>query len=403
MKELQVTFNHLKENCFVGTLAQRDKQIFFQYDPSFLQKNIPLSPYSLPQQKELLQFEHYKFSDMFGAFADSLPDGWGLLLMDRYLSTQKMEYQNLSSFDRLAFMGNRAMGALAYHPTTHTEEKLNSHINLLECGNKAIKIYEGSSVELIEKLIIDGGSPGGARPKIAFCENQNGVFTSEGNQDKTAKHWIVKFDVSRDFKDFSTVEYLYSLMAKNCGIEMPETKLFKDRKNNRYFGIERFDRLGDQRIHTHTFGSLIESNYRIPAQDYSDLLLVTHDLTKNMEEVEKAFRLMIFNHLTHNRDDHVKNFSFIMNDKFRWQFSPAYDLTPSTGPGGEHSMTINQKGDNISMDDYHALGNKCGIKKRKVEIIFDEVKQGISSYKTLADQAEVTSNDLRKIESYLRS
>lgn len=396
MKELVVSLNHFGLSCTVGILAKKEHKVYFEYDKNFLESGIRISPYSIPLQSGLKEFNNISFSDIFGGFADSLPDGWGLLLLDRYLKQNNLPYKGLTSFERLSFTGKTAMGALEYSPANLFDNNQEA-IDLLQMSQNAIAIYEGDSDYVISKLAKAGGSPGGARPKIVMTEKEDGIFvTDSGVYEDNDNHWLIKFDVSKEFKDFSSVEFLYSLLAKRCGIEMSETKLFKDSKENNYFGTLRFDRLGAYKIHSHTFGSLVESNFRIPCQDYKELMLVCFDLTKNINDVYKVFRLMVFNHLVSNQDDHVKNFSFVMNSDYEWKFAPAYDLTPCFGMNNWHSMTINGKGINISEQDYILATDGVGLDKKKCFEIIEEVKEGVASIDIFSDV--VMKSDLKRIK-----
>lgn len=378
MKELSVYLNHYSCKDFVGTLAMNNRRLFFEYDVNFLNRSIHISPYSLPLQPGLKEFKNFNFFDLFGAFSDSLPDGWGLLLMDKNLQTRNINHRGLSSFDRLAYIGSNAMGALEYQPSSSPDSIEASELNLHLLAKNAIDIYEGSSEDVLDLLFRVGGSPGGARPKIELIETIDGNFkASDPSILDTDVHWLVKFDVSKEFQNFSRVEYFFSIMAKNCGVAMMETRLFLDREGKDHFAIKRFDRQGKSKIHTHTFGSLIESNFRIPDQDYRNLMLITFDLTKDIKDVYRIFRLMVFNHLTTNQDDHVKNFSFILDQNFSWSFAPAYDLTPCFGMNNWHSMTINNKGVNIEDADYIAATKGLGVDKQQLHLIIEEVKTGV--------------------------
>ena len=401
MKELKVTLNHFGEARHVGILAKKDRDIFFEYDKEFLNSEISISPYSLPLSKGLKKFKNYNFSDLFGGLSDSLPDGWGLLLMDRWLKQCGYHYEGLTSFERLSLIGKSGMGALEYYPVDPQGIKEVEEIDLALMSKNALALYSGESDFVIEKLANAGGSPGGARPKIIVTEKGDGSFvTDHGEYELGDKHWLIKFDVSKDFEDFARVEYFYSLLAKKCGIDMPETKLFSDLKGKKYFGVERFDRDGRNKIHTHTFGSLIESNFRIPDQEYKNLFQVTIDLTKNLSEAYKVFRLMVFNHLSTNQDDHVKNFSFILGEDFRWRFAPAYDLTPSFGMNNWQSMTISKKGLGIKDEDYLVEASKAGLNKRKCLDVIAEVKDGISNFSEI--DVDLSSIDKKRVRSYLR-
>jgi serine/threonine-protein kinase HipA len=177
-------------------------------------------------------------------------------------------------------------------------------------------------------------------------------------------------------------------MARAAGIEIPETHLF-GAKAKRYFGIKRFDREGDRRIHMHSLSGLLHSDHRTPALDYDAFLKATQLLTKDVSQVEKAFRLACFNVLAYNRDDHAKNFSYLLDDATgQWTLSPAYDLIFSAGPNGEQSMMVLGEGRNPGIDQLRALGKKHGIKK--ADAIIAQVRSAISRWKEFADAAKVT-------------
>jgi hypothetical protein len=155
-------------------------------------------------------------------------------------------------------------------------------------------------------------------------------------------------------------------MAAAAGVEMPQTHLFMSAQQNRFFGIKRFDRVGDQRFHMHSLSGLLHADHRFPSLDYKDILRATFLLTKDMRDVEKAFRLAVFNVFAHNRDDHAKNFSFIMDQEYRWHFSPAYDLTFSSGSSGEHATTIMGEGKRPTIDHLIKLGSSAGLTKNSI-------------------------------------
>ena len=115
--EIAVQFTHLPGESFsVGTLAFHDHRIFFEYDASWLNRGIELSPFTLPLQSGLIEHRNREFGPLFGLFDDSLPDGWGLLLMDRHFRRAGVDPSSISSLERLAYLGSRTMGALTYHP-----------------------------------------------------------------------------------------------------------------------------------------------------------------------------------------------------------------------------------------------------------------------------------------------
>lgn len=191
-------------------------------------------------------------------------------------------------------------------------------------------------------------------------------------------------------------------MASAAGIDMPPVRLFETGQGDRFFGVRRFDRNGNRRHHVHTFGNLIQSNFRIPSADYGDLLKVTSFLARNHSDVLRVFRRAAFNVLAHNRDDHVKNFAFRMDDgDGSWSPTPAYDLLFAEGPGGEHSMTVSGEGRNPGRKDLLRLAELSGIQTREAADIIDEVHDAVRRWKDFAGKAGVPKPILDSIAAVL--
>jgi len=325
----------------------------FEYDPGFISTGFSLSPFYLPLRHGAFTARQEPFDGLFGIFNDSLPDGWGNLLIDRYLTSKGVPPQSLSVLDRLSIVGSMGMGAIQYKPEKHIRTSGDiKDLNILAMEIEKL-LSEIDYTESIDILAKKGGSSGGARPKVLIHINE--------------EPWIVKFPSSYDQADIGEIEYNYSVIAKKCGLKMQETTLLE----GKYFGVKRFDRSGEQRIHVHTASGLLYASHRFPSLDYIDLIKATLALTKDMGEAYKMFRLMVFNVLTGNKDDHAKNFSFIYNYG-KWKLAPAYDLTPNNGFNGNHSSTVSGKG-NPSFDDIYEVVKQCGLKLKKAKDIFEEV------------------------------
>ena len=384
----------------VGTLAQKNNKIYFEYDKDFLKTKLEISPYKLPLKSGLFRCDDNTFDGLWGVFADSLPDGWGRLLMDRHLIRLGINPHNLSPLDRLAYIGSDAMGALSYEPEYNKKIDI-EEILLDDLAKSAHKILEGNSDDLLDELLSLGGSSAGARPKVLvqISDDLKQIVHGENSLQKGFRHWMVKFVSSRDFKDIGAIEYAYSLMAKKAGLIMPKTTLLEG-KQGRYFAVKRFDRIGEKRVHMHSVAGLIHSDFRFPSLDYDDLLKLTLHLTKNMQEVEKMFRLACFNLFSYNRDDHAKNFSFLMDEKGSWYLSPVYDVTFSYGPGGEHSTMYMGEGKNPTDEHLLALSKKYGIKKGN--IIINEVREVTKKWKEFAKIAGVSKRNIENIDKVLQ-
>jgi serine/threonine-protein kinase HipA len=346
-----------------GTLAiTADNICVFEYDKGFLESGFNLSPFYLPLKSGVFKAKAEPFNGLFGVFADCLPDGWGRLLIDRLLIKHKIELGTITQLDRLAMVGKSGMGALEYSPVIEFYKSRDTEdINFLAEEVKKVlnENYSGS----LEALAKKGGSSGGARPK-ALIKIDN-------------EEWLVKFPNSDDMKNIGEAEYNYSIAAKNCGIDMPETRMFE----GKYFGVKRFDRKNGKKIHMHSFAGMLNSDFRVPSLDYVELFKTVLAVTKDMSEVLKIYRQMVFNVLTHNRDDHAKNFSFIF-DNGKWQVSPAYDLVYSNGFNGQHTTTVNGSG-LPEKEDILAASNAVGINKKTALKIYDEIKDKTISLKNI--------------------
>jgi len=384
----------------VGTLATKDKKIYFEYDKSFLQTGIELSPYKLPLKPGVFRCDDDTFEGLWGLFADSLPDGWGRLLMDRHLMKLGVNPRSVSPLDRLAYAGAHAMGALSYEPE-HTIKSRTESIVLDDLAKSSQEILSGSSDAMLDTLLALGGSSAGARPKVLvqISDDLKQIIHGRNALQQGFDHWMVKFASSTDTQEIGAIEYAYSLMAKEAGIAMPRTALLEG-KQGRYFAVKRFDRVGDRRIHMHSIAGLTHSDFRYPTLDYDDLLRLTLHLTKNMQEVAKMFRLAVFNLFAHNRDDHAKNFSFLMDEKGTWRLAPAYDITFSYGPGGEHSTTYLNEGKNPTAEHLIALAKKHGIKQGTV--IIAEVHEAVNKWETFAKEVGVSKKGTEQITTMLK-
>lgn len=341
----------------VGTMAlYQNRLAAFAYSDEWLQEGFSISPFSLPLEKRVFVPKIDPFEGLFGVFADSLPDGWGRLLVDRLMRKNGLNPHTVGSLERLAIVGNTGMGALTYRPTIPLESVYNE-LTLDEIAKECGRILQTDTSEKLDYLFAKGGSSGGARPKI---------LPRIDNED-----WIIKFPSSEDSKDVGRQEYDYALCAKECGIEMEEVRLFPSEKTQGYFGTKRFDRVAEGengKVHMISAAAILETSHRIPNLDYDILMKLTLQLTKSMEECEKLYRLMCFNVFAHNRDDHSKNFSYIYRDREkRWILSPAYDLTYSNSIGGEHATTVNGNGVDPGMEDLLSVAKKIGIGMAKAK------------------------------------
>ena len=338
---------------FVGRLSiLPNKLTVFEYDNSFIKNGTSISPFYLPLKPGVFTAKQEPFNGLFGVFNDSLPDGWGALLTNRMLKEKRFDLSKINVLDRLCLVGSNGVGALSYIPEWNIgEQEIIQDYKLI--ANNIEQVLKFDKFDNLSELYKMGGSSGGARPKI---------FARINNKD-----WIIKFKELIDPINIGQIEYDYSLAAKNSGIEMSETNLFEDK----FFGTLRFDIVEGEKYHLHSAAGLLYASHRLPSLDYLELMKATFALTNNIEEMYKLFRLMVFNVLTNNKDDHSKNFSFIYKDN-QWRLSPAYDLVKSYGFNGQHTTTILGKG-NPTKDNMFELGLGMNLRKPILNDIFNEV------------------------------
>ncbi|MFS4430879.1 type II toxin-antitoxin system HipA family toxin [Chryseobacterium sp. S90] len=382
----------------VGRLAIRNNVVYFEYDENFVQNGLEISPFQLPLKRGLYELPKDPFDGLAGVFGDSLPDGWGRLLFDRMMRAKGMLPSDINPLDRLAHVGLYGMGALVYEPDSSPslEDEL---IDLDQLANQAEEVLEGNSGEILKELLALNGSSAGARPKalIGVDAERKNISYGARKLSESFEHWLVKFPNSQDGLDSGATEYVYALMAKESGIDMPDIHLFPSQKGNGYFAVKRFDRDGDRRLHMHTVAGLTHVNFRYPSLDYEDLLGLTATLTKDAREIEKMYRLAVFNILANNRDDHAKNFSFLMDEDGEWKLSPAYDLTFSSGPGGEQSMMVMGEGRNIELKHLIKLGEEAKLSKTVIKNIIEQTKYALNQWQNLSNEYGVTKSNIELI------
>ena len=360
----------LYDERLVGTLAMTaDHKAAFQYSEEWLEHGFPISPFSLPLKRQVFVPNKDYFDGLFGVFADSLPDNWGRLLLNRLLRAHGQNPDKLTVLERLAIVGKSGMGALTYYPEKEMQEK-QGHSNLDELAEQCQKLLNTEYSDKLDELYRLGGTSGGARPKI--------MTTIEGEE------WIIKFPAHVDGRNAGKMEYDYSCCARQCGIAMCKARLFPSDKCEGYFGTKRFDRMMDngsqKRIHMLTAAALLELDFEQPSLDYHSLMKLTKILTRDHpEDVNNMFRRMCFNVFAHNRDDHSKNFTYLYHEaEDCWRLSPAYDLTYSNTYYGEHTTTVDGNGRNPGEKEILAVGIAAGMPRAECRRIMNQIKDCVN-------------------------
>lgn len=347
----------------VGTL-QRDPAngvCVFEYDKGWLANGFSLSPTELPLQSGLFYADKDKFGGGFAVFEDSLPDGYGLYLLDRMLRKQNTSLMELNPLQRLSIIGTAGMGALTYLPMMtgfHAQKELEDIAQLDHLQEEALKVLSEKGVGDESYLYYNSANSGGARPKTAL-------------RSRDGSHWLVKFRHVYDPENIGKSEFLYMKTARACGITIPRIGLVKDR----YFAIERFDFAPDgKKRHVVTAAALLKTDFRKQDVDYINLLALTGYLTQDPGQVEEMFRRMVMNLVAVNKDDHSKNFSFLCEDG-KWSLAPAYDITYSPlGSNGEHATSLFYNG-NPGFDLVLKAGTEIRIPESTCRTIIKEVEE----------------------------
>ncbi|MEA3229149.1 MAG: HipA domain-containing protein, partial [Campylobacterota bacterium] len=225
------------------------------------------------------------------------------------------------------------------------------------------------------------------------------LYSSE-SLETNFSHWILKVPAKNDISSSSKIEYAYSLMAKKAGLNIPNSYLFRTQTKHSYFGVQRFDRDTDNNsFHIHSLGGLIHSDAKLSSLDYDDFLSITLTLTKNVKDLQKAFRVVCFNILSHNKDDNQNNLIFIMDMLGDWHLAPASNLTFSYGNSGKHHMKVMGENSWIRINHLIKLAKSHDI--RNYQEILDEVSSAISSWTSFAKIANVPQEESLKIETIL--
>lgn len=403
----------------------------FQYDPEFARSGIEVSPIVMPLSPRIYTFpalSRLSFHGLPGLVADSLPDKFGNALIDAWLATQGRTPASFNPVERLCYTGSRGMGALEFAPVTGPRPRQSTRIRIDALVALASDILTHRDVlcgsftpnqrnVALRDLLRVGTSAGGARAKaiIAWNPGTNEVRSGQVAAPEGFGYWLLKFDgVSgnrdqelEDPKDYTVIEYAYSLMARSAGIDMTECRLLEE-GGRRHFMTRRFDRTSTGgKIHMQSLAALAHLDFNTAgAHSYEQAFDVIRKLALPMSALEQQFRRMAFNVVARNQDDHVKNIAFLMNPRGAWSLAPAFDLTFAHNPEGRwtryHQMTIGGKQDGFAVEDFRACAATAGLKRGRAETILDEVRAAVTRWPEYADEAGVRPAQRDSIRSAFR-
>jgi serine/threonine-protein kinase HipA len=417
----------------IGAVSLEDGEevAAFEYDPAFAQSGIEISPVTMPLSRRVHTFPELSrrtFYGLPGLLADSLPDKFGHVLIDAWLATQGRQPDSFNVIERLCYTGERGMGALEFAPATGPKARQAGRVQidrLVELASDILthrntlqaSFADESSEQAMADILRVGTSAGGARAKavIAWNPSTNEVRSGQIPAGEGFEHWLLKFDgVSgnrdkelEDPQGYGVIEYAYYRMARDCGIDMSECRLFEE-NGRRHFMTRRFDRpAGGEKLHMQSLCALAHYDFNLAgAYGYEQALLVIRQLGLPMQAIEQQFRRMVFNIVARNQDDHVKNIAFLMNKAGKWSLAPAFDMTYSFNPSGawtaRHQMTLNGKRDDFVLEDFKACAKAASMKRGRAETILAEVQETVSRWPDYAEEAGVNPVQRDQIHHALR-
>ena len=395
-------------SCKAGELAQNKQGVYFQYEAGYLDRFSNLSPFNLNFNSSLQLAPNTPHRGLHGAFSDSLPDGWGLLLMDRVFRQAEIHPTQITAMDRLAFVGDRAMGSLFYQPTSKLScPNIDEQLSISELGLEAQAIFDGQTTEVLQALV-NAGSSGGARPKAQLYLKEGESEFCSTEYKKGSEAYLVKFTSSQLAlgHEESICEAVYLTMANQAGIDVPQWKLLNAPVNSgakQWLALKRFDTTitpegAEGRLHLHSASGLLDADYRMPSLDYEDLIKASSLLCKSPVAGQKMFRRMIFNLFSFNQDDHSKNWAFLQHDNGQWDLAPFYDVTFSPSPYSEHATAFSGFGKKPSLKAIQKLASQANFSNwKQAQQVIIQVVDAINSFKKTAQEFNVTPETRRLI------
>lgn len=366
---VSLMFDAAHKMC-VGTLQEADRDTAFAYDTAFLASGLNPAPFRLPAKPGWQVYDHSGNMGTFGLFEDSLPDGWGRRLMD--VAYHGKHGRRPTVLERLACVGRSGMGALIYEPEESFDEAGDA-FDLATLADASMDFDAGRATEILPEMRKAGGSSGGARPKayVGFNPNTGEVCAERETLPPGFEHWLVKFN-TRDEGDRAGVEeYRYHQLALAAGVTMMPCRLIETEAGS-FFATKRFDRTDDgRRLHFASAAGLLHADFRTPGDEYALLFRLTDALTHDYSAKLELFRRTSLNVLAHNRDDHLKNFGYLMDAQGNWSLSPFYDFTRSEGPNGWQTLSVAGEGRDPGVPDLRRLAKDVGMKSADAEAIIE--------------------------------
>ena len=397
----------------VGELAQNRQGVYFQYNDDYLNHHSNLSPFNLSFDSSLQVAPLSPHSNLHGAFSDSLPDGWGLLLMDRIFRQSDILPSQITSMDRLSFIGDSAMGALSFSPTSGLKDNDTDSFSLAELGIQAQAIFDGQTEEVLQALV-NAGSSGGARPKAQLYLNDDDPAYCSTKAANNNEAYLVKFTSSQLAlgHEEGLCEAAYLTLAEMANIDVPAWKLLDAPEKSgatKWLALKRFDVVKNNngvegRHHLQSASGLLDADFRMPSLDYEDLIKVTSLLCKSPAKGQDMFRRMIFNLFSLNQDDHSKNWAFLQADNGKWELAPFYDITFSPSPYNEHATAFSGYGKQPSLKVMQKLAMQANFSSWKsAQEVIQEIVEALSGFSRVSKQLNIKSETSQLMSKQLNS
>ncbi|WP_085637252.1 MULTISPECIES: type II toxin-antitoxin system HipA family toxin [unclassified Pseudomonas] len=378
---------HWQWGTLVSTTALTGRPlIVFEYSDEAKRKGLELSSLKLPLEGPKLSrdFPRHQLG-LPGPVYDSLPDGWGMLLMDRLFKRRRLNPARIRPLERLAYIGNNAMGAMSFKPVAPEGLEPQEHIPLDLLAAEVQDVLNGEGGEFLERLLLVGGSPQGARPKaLVYRDPLTLAFTTIATPGFEA--WLVKFPARQEHPEVCAIEMVYAECLRKCGIRTPDTQYFSLPNGLAAFATRRFDRQGELRVPMQSLAAFTGADFQTAGTlDYVSFLRATHRCTNDIREKALAFERAAFNVVFNNRDDHPKNFAYLMSPSGQWTLAPAYDVTFCEGPGGYHQMDVMGEALEIDRKSLLRLAEEAEIPAGAAGDIIDRMCNVASQFAAMAE------------------
>jgi serine/threonine-protein kinase HipA len=378
--------------------------ILFEYSEEATRRGLELASLTLPLKGPRLRrdFPSHQMG-LPGPVYDALPDGWGMLLMDRLFRQRGLNAARIGPLERLTWIGDSAMGAMSFVPSQQEEASQAEDIALAQLSAEVQEVLDGEGGEFLQRLLQMGGSPQGARPKaLLYRDAASGVFTTAAPAEYEA--WLIKFPARQEHPEVCAIEAVYAQCLRACDISTPETAWFSLPGGQAAFASRRFDRQNGMRVPMQSLAAFTGANYQTPgALDYTSFLRATRLCTNDVRQKALAFERVVFNVVFNNRDDHPKNFAYLMSARGEWQLAPAYDVTYCEGPGGYHQMDVTGEALDIGRKHLLSLGQQeAELTASQADGVIQRYCDVASGFTRLAGEmfpGQITGETLRTIQA----